>query len=192
MRWWSLYLRSRRVPAAAGAVLVTVVAGWSLGQSFDDPRLRLPIAVLAAAAATVALGPGLTGADPALERTAALPWRSRRAAHALIGIGSVGLLLTGAALIGPQWTEVGLVVRNAAGLGGLVALGAAGLGADRAWLAPLIWVAPAVVRGPVADGPAEEMLTWMVQPPGSAAATVTAAILGCAGILGYAAFGGRR
>ena len=190
MRLLSLYLRSRRVPAALAAVLVSTVALWSIGLAGVDAKTRLVLAVLAAAIGTAALAPGLVGADPALDRTAALSWPPRRAGHVLAMAAVVAGVLAATVLTGDPLATATVALRNAAGLAGLVALAAAALGAGLAWLPPVAWTAVVVMVGPQAGG-YREALTWMVQPGGTASATVTALAVGAAGALAYAWRGSR-
>jgi hypothetical protein len=83
-----------------------------------------------------------------------------------------------------------------AGLTGLVALGAVVLGATRAPLLPVVrtvlvlWWAPPMGEPPTRPA-YKVMLTWMVQPPETQAATVAAIVLAAAGTLAYAALGSR-
>lgn len=171
MRFLSLYLRARRVPFALTLAALSVAAlGW-LGD-----------ATLAVAAATMAAGPGLAGADPDLERTAAISWPPRRAAH-VIAIAAV-LALLAIAIPGGQ------TLRNAVGMTGLLALGATLLGASRAWILPLTWTA--LAWAVTIWNPHQEVLSWMFQPVQSTAATVTAAVLGVTGALAYTRVGARR
>jgi hypothetical protein len=141
--------------------------------------------------------PGLVGADPDLDRTAAIAWPPRRAAHVVVAGAAVTGILTATALTGDPLTQAGPIARNVAGLGGLVALGAATLGAARAWLLPLTWTVLLVRYTPPfgipPTGPAYKvMLTWLVQPPGTAPANVAAVLLAAAGTLAYALFSTRR
>ncbi|NGM14091.1 hypothetical protein ENC19_16120 [Verrucosispora sp. CWR15] len=78
MRWLTLYLRCRGVPAAAGAAAAGVLVLWGLGQTAEESRLRLAVALLSTLVATVAFGPGLAGADP--RWSGRRPCRGRRAA----------------------------------------------------------------------------------------------------------------
>ena len=82
MRPLALYLRSRAVPATAGAVLVCAIGLWSLGLAIDHPQGRGLAALLVALAATSALGPGLAGADHDLERLGLAARRFQRGSAA--------------------------------------------------------------------------------------------------------------
>lgn len=185
MRWLVLYVRSRQLAVGAGTALACMVGLGLLAG--DSAGLQQVMAVFAAAAVVSVTATGLAGPDPALERTAALDWRGHRVAHVLaIGVLTVVLGVT----LGPSVvTEV--VVRNAVGLAGLAALGATVLGAGLAWCLPMAWtvVAVSALLGshPVVVPP----LTWLVQPPGTTAATVAAVVVGVAGLLVYAVRGPR-
>ncbi len=129
MRWLTLYARSRQVPASLAAVVISAVAVWALGRGGDegpaDPRL--PVLVLAAGA--MAASTGLGGQDPALDRTAAIRWVPRRAGHVLLAGAVVAAVLMAVQTMGADMATTAFVVRDAAGLMGLAALGAALLGA---------------------------------------------------------------
>ncbi|MEV0004765.1 hypothetical protein AB0H28_21135 [Micromonospora sp. NPDC050980] len=191
MRWLALHLRCRGVPAAAGAAVAGVVVLWWLGQAADEPRLRLAVALMSALVATVPFGSGLTGADPALERTAALAWPPRRAAHILAVMAAAAIIATVPALTSEPLATVGLTVRNTAGLGGLLAVGAA-WGAQWAWLLPVGWTLVVVLSGPVSGHVYQEVLTWMVQPLGTTSAAASATTIAVVGVLTHAVLGGRR
>jgi hypothetical protein len=91
-------------------------------------------------------------------------------------------------------TGTGQLVRNVAGLTGLVALGAVVVGAARAPLIPVVWTLLAL--GAAAEPPAgptyKVVLSWMVQPAGTRTATVMALAVAVAGGLAYALLGSRR
>jgi hypothetical protein len=89
---------------------------------------------------------------------------------------------------GARFGPAGLVVRDAAGLLGLVALGAATLGAARSWFAPLLWTLTSVVL-PSPRPAWGQALTWPAQPPDNVPAALTAAGLAAAGLVAYAAAG---
>jgi hypothetical protein len=106
-------------------------------------------------------------------------------------------LLAATALAGERMTHAGQLARNVAGLAGLTALGAVLLGAARAPLLPVLWIVPVLWWAPpLGDAPTRPtykvMLTWMVQPIETRAATVAAVVLAVVGSLAYAALGSRR
>ncbi|HEV8556218.1 MAG TPA: hypothetical protein VGR06_07470 [Actinophytocola sp.] len=186
MRWLTLYLRSRSVPAALAAVIAGTAALWWLGTTIDDPRIRDTLALLAALTGVAATAPGLAGADPDLDRTAAIAWPPRRAMHVILA----GAIITGLATL----THAGPVLRDVTGLIGLLALGVATIGASRAVLLPVIWTVFALrftaPLGTPPTGPGYQvMLTWMVQPGHTTPATVTAVLLGLAGTVTYSVRG---
>jgi hypothetical protein len=198
MRWLALYLRSRSVPAALAAALGAAAALWWLHHAIDHPQPRPLLALLAAVAGTAAIAPGLAGADHDLDRTAAIAWPPRRAAHITTGAAIVAGLLAATALTGDPLAPAGPIARNVIGLGGLVALGAAALGSTRAPLLPVTWTllvlrfSPALGGTPPTRPSYKQALTWMIQPAGTTSATATAVLLGVAGTLAYAVFGARR
>jgi hypothetical protein len=186
MRWTALYLKSRRAPSTLVAVLVCGVAVWLVATWFPDPAVgaQLPPLALALGAA-VATG-GLVGADPMLERTAAVDWRIRRLLHVLV----VALVVIWAfqaiqAIGGHQFLTISMSLRDGAGLTGLAALGVVVVGASLAWLFPVVWCAAAMMTPP-SSIPAVQVITWLLQPAESTAATITAIVLGLGGTIAYA------
>ena len=197
MRPLSLYLRSRSVPAGLAVLLGCAVALWSLGLAVDNRDGRGLLAMLATVAAVVAIAPGLAGPDHDLDRVAAIAWSPRRAAHVVVAAAVVVGLLAVTAQIGAPMSSIALIARNAAGLAGLVALGATTVGAVRASLLPILWAVLVMQVTPPMGAPPDrpvykEMLTWLAQPIGNTTATVTALLLGVVGTLAYALFGSRR
>ncbi|WP_030381995.1 MULTISPECIES: hypothetical protein [unclassified Streptomyces] len=183
MRWLTLYARSRRVPASLAVLLVSALAVSALDQDpAGDPRLPLLGLATGAMAASVGLG----GQDLALDRTAAIRWAPRRAAHVLLAAAAVGAV---PAAGDPATTA--FVLRDAAGLLGLAALGAALTGAQYAWALPFTWLALTLFAPPPAGTPMRAA-TWLLQPPDSTAATWTAAALTLTGTTAYALAGPRR
>jgi hypothetical protein len=192
MRWLTLYLRSRRVPTALVVTGGCAALMWSLWSMFSDVRTVGPqMVVLSVLLLVAALTATLGGPDDALEGTAAFSWLPRRVAHVLAAFLIVVVLLlatlTTGARFGPAW----LVMRDAAGLLGLTALGAATIGTARAWFVPLGWTLAATLF-PRADPIAARILTWQAQAPASTAATVTAAVLALGGLVAYAVAGPAR
>ncbi|MFF7454475.1 hypothetical protein [Kitasatospora sp. NPDC008115] len=155
---------------------LTRLADGRLGGS---PRLS----ALVLAAGAMALSAGLGSPDPALDRTAALRWPPRRAAHLLLGTALVAALLPP----GP----LALTLRDSAGLTGLAALGATCFGRPYAWLPPFACLAVAFVLPPAPDL-ATRLLTWPLHPPGTTTATLTALTLVTSGTAAYALAGPRR
>ncbi len=190
-----LYVRSRQVPAALVAAVGSVAALWSLTQATDDAQLHATLGLMAVVAATAAAGTGLTGADVDLDRTAAIAWPPRRAVHLVVACAVVIAIVAATALTGDELAILGRATRDAIGMIGLLGLGAAALGASHAWIPLLTWtlLASTVLRElwPHPDAAYETALMWMLQPPGTATATVTALILGLAGALAYAFLGPR-
>jgi hypothetical protein len=162
------------------------------GERADGRMLGALPVVLGVAAG----GPGLAGADPQLERSAALDWRPRRAAHVAGVVAVVFAAVAATALIGHRLGPLAELARNAVGAGGLLALAAAGLGAGRAWIPPLAWAtaAPPVLDRfwPTRSPPlGAQVVTWPAQPAGSAAALLAAVACGVAGTAAYAVWGAR-
>ncbi|OLZ67074.1 hypothetical protein AVW11_14495 [Streptomyces amritsarensis] len=191
MRWLVLYARSRQVPAALAAAVTGALVVWALardgGAAPGDPRPAALVLTVAAAAASTGLG----GQDPALDRTAAIRWWTRRTAHVLIAGTVACAVLLGLRAVGADQVPTALVVRDAAGLMGLAALGAAVCGAAHAWTLPVGWLALSSFAPPLTGVPME-VVTWMLQPPGTAASTWTALTVTAAGTAAYAVTGPRR
>jgi hypothetical protein len=175
--------------AVAGAFAATA---WSLWSASSDSRVVGPqMVVLTVLLLVAALTATLGGPDDALEMTAGLRWPPRRVAH-LLGAFLVVVALLGVTLAtGARFAPAGLVTRDAAGLLGLTALGAATIGTARAWFLPLGWTLPAILF-PRSEPLAGEILTWQAQPPSSTAAGVTAGLLALGGLIAYAAAGPAR
>ncbi|MCR6487241.1 hypothetical protein M8542_30870 [Amycolatopsis sp. OK19-0408] len=184
MRWTVLYARSRHLPAAFAA-LVACPAGIRLLAGGD---WALPHALLALTAAIAVAAIGLSGQDPDLDRTAALPWRPRRFVHLL----SVGVAAAGAVLVVQLGAvPVSLILRDAAGLLGLAGLAATIAGGQFGWTLPVGWCAVALFvprDGTTAAGVA----AWVLQPVGAGVAMWTAVVLAVAGTASYTVFGARR
>lgn len=206
MRWLTLYARSRQVPASLAAVVISTVAVWALtrggggdgsggggsgGGAGDsgagDPRLT----VLVLAAGAMAASVGLSGQDPALDRTAAIRWVPRRAAHVLLAGAVVGAVLLAVRAMGADLATTAFVVRDSAGLMGLAALGAALAGGHYAWTLPFAWLSFSFVAPPATSAPMRAA-TWMLLPPGTPAGTWTALALAVTGTTAYAFAGPRR
>ncbi|MFC9824995.1 hypothetical protein ACFWG6_16855 [Streptomyces erythrochromogenes] len=191
MRWLVLYARSRQVPAALAAAVTGALAVWALARDGaaapGDPRpAALFLAIVAAAAST-----GLGGQDLALDRTAAIRWWTRRTAHVLLAGTAACAMVLGLRAVGEDLAATAFVVRDAAGLMGLAALGAAVCGAAYAWTLPVGWLALSSFSPPLTGVPME-VVTWMLQPPGTAASTWTALTITAAGTAAYAVTGPRR
>ncbi|MFG2279579.1 hypothetical protein ACGFNQ_12910 [Streptomyces asoensis] len=191
MRWLTLYARSRQVPASLAAVLIGTLAVWSLardgGTGSGDPRQ--PVLVLATGVMAASIGLG--GQDLALDRTAAIRWMPRRAAHVLLGATVVGSVLLAVQTMGAPLATTAFVVRDSAGLTGLAALGAAFWGGRYAWSLPFASLSLAFVAPPPASTPMR-VVGWMLTPPGTAASTWTAVALAVTGTAAYAVAGPRR
>ncbi|WP_055594230.1 hypothetical protein [Streptomyces hirsutus] len=191
MRWLTLYARSRQVPASLAAVVISAVAAWALARDGSgapgDPRL--PVLVLAAGAMAASIGLG--GQDLALDRTAAIRWVPRRAAHVLLAGAVVGTVLLAVQTMGEDMATTAFVVRDGAGLMGLVALGAALSGGPYAWTLPFAWLSFSFFAPPPTSVPMQ-VATWMLLPPGAAAGTWTALVLTVTGTAAYAVAGPRR
>ncbi len=186
-----LYARSRQVPESLAALVISAAAVRALGQDggggSGDPRL--PVLVLATGA--IAASIGLGGQDLALDRTAAIRWVPRRAAHVLLAGAVVAAALLTVQVLGEPMAATALVVRDSAGLMGLAALGAALSGGQYAWTLPFAWLSLSFLAPPATSTPLR-VATWMLLPPGTAAGTWTALALAVTGTAAYAVAGPRR
>ncbi|WSQ08652.1 hypothetical protein OG604_13210 [Streptomyces sp. NBC_01231] len=191
MRWLTLYARSRQVPASLAAVLIGAVTVWALARDGNagpvDPRM--PVLVLTTGAMAVSVGLG--GQDLALDRTAAIRWMPRRAAHVLLAGVAVAASLLTVQTMGVSMATTAFVVRDSAGLMGLVALGAALSGGQYAWTLPFAWLSLVFLAPPPTSTPMHVAM-WMLLPPGTTAATWTALVLTVVGTTAYAVAGPRR
>ena len=182
--WLPLYLRSRRLPAALAVSLAAVAVTWAAWSAATDRReVGRPLTVLTVVFALAPLIPTLAGDDDALESTAALRWPPRRAVHLVACFAVVAAALAVTRATGAWFGPTAEVVRDSAGLTGLVGLSAALLGTRIAWAPPIGWTAIQVMFGR-ADGSA--ILFWLTQPAGSRPAAITAAALFAGGVLAYA------
>lgn len=119
---------------------------------------------------------GLSGQDLALDRTAAIRWVRRRAAHVLLVSAVVGTVLLTVQAMGEDMATTAFVVRDSAGLMGLVALGAALSGGQYAWTLPFAWLSFSFFAPPPTSAPMR-VASWMLLPPGTATGTWTALVL---------------
>jgi hypothetical protein len=182
-----LHLRARRVPVALLATAASTAAVWALWTAFSDaplisPELLAPAVVLGATALSTTLG----AADEELERTSALRWRLRRSVHLAVALAVLVALLLATAVTDARFGPAGLVLRDAAGLLGLCALGAALIGVQKTWIAPVAWTLTTIVLQMAGNGERWPALTWLVQPAGSRPAAAMAVLLALAGGTAYA------
>ncbi|MER7642744.1 hypothetical protein [Streptomyces sp. NPDC126522] len=191
MRWLTLYARSRQVPASLAALVIGAVTVWAVAPSSavggGDPRS----AVLGMGVGVVAASVGFGGQDLALDRTAALRWVPRRAAHVLVAGVVVAAVSWGLWSPGPELGGGEVLARGSAGLTGLAALGAALSGGQYAWTLPFGWLSFSFFAPP-ATSTATRVAGWMLLPPGAPAGTWTALVLLVAGTSAYALAGPRR
>jgi hypothetical protein len=191
MRWLTLYARSRQVPASLAMVVISAVAVCALardgGAWSGGPRPTALVLATGAMAASIGFG----GQDLALDRTAAIRWAPRRAAHVLLAGAVVGAVMSAVQAMGGDPATAAFVVRDSAGLMGLVALGAVLAGGQYAWTLPFAWLSFSFFAPPPTNAPMQ-VATWMLLPPGTAAGTWTALVLAVAGTAAYAFAGPRR
>jgi len=186
MTYLMLHLRARRVPVAASVALATSACAWlSWFLASDARQVGPPLAAVAVMLACVAVSVTLAGDDEALDRTAAFSWPRLRAIHLLAAFGLLLGLFTVTLATPVQFGPFGFVMRDTAGLLGLTALGAVILGAQRAWFAPVCLSVIAVFWGGPTTNHGLQILTWMTQPVGTTASTVTSIALAVIGTGAY-------
>ncbi|MFJ5924508.1 hypothetical protein ACIQF6_18110 [Kitasatospora sp. NPDC092948] len=191
MNLLALYARSRQVPLSAAVVAGVTVTLWALLRGTPAGSENLGLAALVLTGHVVAAVVGLGGQDAMLDRTAAIRWAPRRAAHVLLIGAAAGTALLAVQGVGPQLAAAPVVIRDSAGLAGLAALGTACWGTTYAWALPTGWLALTMLVPPPAGRPGQ-VTAWLVQPAGTAAATATATLLLLAGTALYAVRGPRR
>lgn len=186
MKYLTLHLRARRVPAAAAVALSTSACAWLAWYLASDTRqMGRPLAAIAVMLACVAASVTFGSDDEALDRTAAFSWPRLRALHLLAAFGLLLGLFTVTLATSVQFGPFAFVVRDTAGLLGLTALGAVTLGAQRAWFAPVGLSVIAVFWGGPSTHHGLQVLTWMTQPVGITASTLTAIVLAVIGASAY-------
>jgi hypothetical protein len=182
--WLPLYLRSRRLPTALAVSVAAVGITWAAWSAATDQReVNQSLTVLTVVLALVPAIPTLSGDDDALESTAALRWPPRRALHLIACCAIVVAALAATRATGAWFGPTGQVVRDAAGLTGLIGLCTAVMGARLAWALPVGWTAVQVMFG---GSEGNSVLFWLVQPVASRPAAVTAVVLFVAGTSAYA------
>lgn len=186
MRWVTLYARSRQIPAAFAALVLSTAGVWGLSGDSWSPIL----AALALTCGIAVAAIGLSGQDVDLDRSAAMPWLPRRLAHIVL-IGAVaGAAVLAAQSFGTFQVDMSIIVRDVVGLLGLAGIAATVGGGQYGWTLPLAWSAVAPLVPPF--DPAAKYVAWMLQPSSTPAATWTAVVLGAAGVVAYSWWGGRR
>ncbi|MFI9788863.1 hypothetical protein ACIHEI_35940 [Kitasatospora sp. NPDC051984] len=191
MNWLVLYARSRQVPLSAAVVAAVALSVWALVDAAPAGAEDRGTTALVLTANVLAAVVGLGGQDAVLDRTAAIRWAPRRAAHVLLIGAAAGAAVLAVQAVGPEMASVSVVVRDSAGLAGLAALGAACWGTTYAWALPTGWLAFTMLVPPL-GGVQGRVGMWLIQPAGTTAATVTAAALLVVGTTLYAAAGPRR
>ncbi|MBM7772477.1 hypothetical protein JOD54_002681 [Actinokineospora baliensis] len=165
MREAALYCRSRGIPAAISTTVGAAIALAPVGRLTGSPGLSVAMSVLATAVAVGVASGGLTGADPDLDRTAAIAWLPRLTVH-LVAIAALAAGLPLAIeLLSPSGVDAEVLLRNAVGLAGLGSIGVGLLGASRGWVLPVAAASVALVAllsG--TPGGLAMVFSWPVQP----------------------------
>ncbi|SEO66005.1 hypothetical protein [Amycolatopsis saalfeldensis] len=188
MRWMTLYVRSRQVPASLLALVIcTVGIRLASGSQWSAFFATLTLAAAVAVAAT-----GLSGQDIELDRTAGFNWLPRRLGHLLlIGVLAGGVLLVVQA---PGDTQVAasVVLRDGAGLLGLAGLAATLLGGQFGWTFPLLWTVVALFVPSPDPKAVSGAVAWPLLPAEASVSWWMAGILFGAGTAVYTLAGARR
>ncbi|SDT34013.1 hypothetical protein [Actinoplanes derwentensis] len=187
MRYLTLYVRARRVPAAVAAAAGGTLLMWSVVALFSEvPDADISMVVLLVLLLAASVAPTLGGHDDALERTSALHWLPRRTGHLLVALVVILALVLVTLATSTRFGPAALVLRDATGLLGLTALGAALLGPARSWFLPLGWTLPAVMFPFEGPSVLRQALAWQTQPYDNRSAAVTAGVIAVIGLLAFA------
>ena len=183
LRMTSLFLASRRVPAALAALallgLVMRAAlywHWNLG-STGSAAQAVPLLIEAGAGAVIAVSTYSPFGEPERATGRWLPWLRLGTAVALTA-AALGALAAGAAAAGLAWGTLGLL-RNVAGLAGLGLLTAAVTGGLLAWIGPLGYLMVAEIGLTAGWG---TPLLWPGRPPANMPGALCAGLVFAAGI----------
>ncbi len=172
-----LYLRARRTGVALVALLGGAALTWLVLDRTADPVLvKLTLIILPLVPAAI-LGVALRSPFGEAERAVGSPLPALRGWHlgGLLLVAGIALAVANRAATGPDFDW--LLVRNAAGYGGLALLGGRLAGAALSWLAPFLYGLFATVA-PGGVLPRESGWLWPIQPPDvRAAATIACALL---------------
>jgi hypothetical protein len=176
-----LHARCRRLLVAAAVPAAgAVVAGLATDE--QTAALGVGAVLLLAVGAGAA---GLDGPDADLDTAGARPWPPWRAAHLVLLTGYATALCWLIDVGHGSPLPVALIVRDAAGLMGLLGIGVVLLGSRLGW-------APAFASAVLALSPASEevpLAGWLTQPVDSVQAALTATAAAAIGLVGYAAWG---
>lgn len=196
MSFLILYLRSRQIPMALAGAVGCVGALWVSALASERLAVEAKLGLFAVVGATGAAGISLSTADIDLDRSAAIAWLPRRAAHIAALIAAVIGVAVLTVPAGHELGTAGQFVRNSIGMGGLVALGAVTVGGSLAWTVPLTWTLLGLTLlaspWPADLATLQQVATWMTQPMESIPAAITAWIIGGCGVLAYAILGPGR
>ncbi|QGZ50943.1 hypothetical protein GPZ77_23500 [Streptomyces sp. QHH-9511] len=169
MNGLSLYARSRALPMALAALLGTAAAAawaaaWLQGRPDFDHTARVPVVVLGPLFAASVVGTSLYAPSDELDRTSALRWPLRRAAHVLALTALAGALLRLAVPGHPEAFGGPAIVRNTLGSVGVAAAAAAIVGARLSWLPVTVYLGSVYLTAPSAPGGAAAVWAWPMQP----------------------------
>ncbi|WP_434443814.1 hypothetical protein [Lentzea sp. E54] len=190
MRPLALYARSRGVPAALVALPVVVVIAW---WAMHSPWTVLSVS-LTSLAAVLVITIGLTGQDPELDSSTAVPWPVWRFGHLLLAAVLAAVSVLFVQELGTEQFEAAFIVRDTAGMIGLAGLATAVAGARLAPAVPMLWwaVSSIMVASQATESVPNRIATWPHGSPDDPVTHWTAGILFVLGIAAYSARGARR
>lgn len=194
---FALHCRARRVYWVLAALLILSAVSWYAAASLaGHPELggfpaRAPVVVGAPLLAAVLVSATLTGPEPELDRTSARLGHAWRAGHACLAMTVPALLLAAAVPGQPFEWGAAVMVRNVAGLVGVVLLTAEWLPTTPSWAPGFGYTAVCYLAAPKTPRAGSDVWAWPMQPGGPDASWVMAAGIASAGITVYV-LGNRR
>ena len=183
LRWLTLYLRGRRLPAAALTVVTVAVLAWWTGTwlmdrpFLADEQARIPVSALGTLIAAGALSATLAGPDEWLDRSTPAPWRTIRAAHLLLTAGLGAVVVGSAGMSQPQFFGAPAMARGVIGLLAIGALASLWTGARAAWIVVLAYASIAYLAAPRTPGGFASVWAWPMQPTSVNTSFITAGAL---------------
>jgi hypothetical protein len=187
-----LYLGSRRVPAALGALVVCslVLRGaleWHWIPGSGPLTQQLPVLLEAATASVIAITTYSPFGEPERATGRWLPYLRPGTAGALTGM-AVGLLSLGAAAAHLPGGTLAMA-RNIAGMAGIGWLSAVVIGAGLSWVGPMAYLA--VCESAILNDWRSPFI-WPTRPAQDAGAALCAALVFVAGAVLITAVGARE
>lgn len=196
------HARARHLfPALTALIALAVVSGlgsrWLSSQTSLDRHLeghlaRLPVVVMGALVAAVLVSVTLSGADVDLERTVPRLTRGSRAVHALAAVALAAGILAAATTPHALDFAAAAMVRNTAGLVGLILVSVTLLPSALSWAPTFGYAVLTLLAGPRSADRGAAWWAWPLQPGPLDASWTVAALLLSAGAILYAVRGPAR